>query len=305
MNNLRDSSNEHFLSEWIEGRMTDAELKAKVSASDYNAYLKLRESLGALQFAEPDMEQQYRVIKEKKVASLDRKPAKRIRLYSLMSVAAALVLLLCGYQFFVFSNQAITDYGQTSEIKLADGSTVVLNNRSAVSYPNWFALRRALELDGEAFFKVSKGKAFTVETELGSVTVMGTQFNVIVQNDYFEVSCYEGKVCVAAKNHNIILTKGLSVRFYQNQMEQWEQSGIAAPGWLRGESTFRNAPLEAVMLQFENKYNRRVAYPESLKNIRFTGSFTHRNIETALRSICIPLQMQFDQTTDGKIVLSK
>ncbi len=304
MNNLPDSS-EYFLSQWIEGKVTDAELKAKVTASDYEAYLKLRESLGTLEFAEPDMERQYRAIKHKKAASLDRRPVKQIRLYRMISVAATLLLLLGGYQFFVFSNQKKTDYRQTAEVALADGSTIVLNHRSSVSYPNWFTLRRKLELDGEAFFKVSKGKIFTVETTLGSVTVVGTQFNVVARNNYLEVACYEGKVCVAAKNQNVLLTKGQSIRFYKNQIEQWEQSGTVAPSWLHGESTFKNTPLELVMQQFENEYNCRVTYPESLKDVRFTGSFIHRDINTALQSICTPLQMQIDQTADGKIVLSK
>lgn len=302
MNKLHD--NDYFLSEWIEGRITDDQLKAKVSTADFQAYLKLRASLATLGFAAPDMEQQYRAIKDKKIASLDHKP-KRIRLYAAFSVAAALLLFFAVYQFFVFSNQTVTGYGQTGQVALADGSQVVLNSKSSVSYPNWFALRREIALNGEAFFKVSKGKTFTVGTASGKVTVLGTQFNVISRDGYFEVGCYEGKVCVAAQNQQVVLHKGQSVRFYRNQNERWEQSGSIAPGWIRGESAFKNAPLESVLLQFENHYHHKVVYPESLKGVRFTGSFTHNDIKVALRSICTPLQMQFDQKADGKIILSK
>lgn len=303
MNKLRDT-NDYFLSEWIEGRITDEALKAKVSTADFEAYLKLRASLARLGFAAPDMEQQYRAIKDKKIASLDRKP-KRIRLYALFSAVAALLLLFAMYQFFVFSNQSVTGYGQTTQLTLSDGSQVQLNNKSSVSYPNWFALGREISLQGEAFFKVSKGKTFTVQTASGNVTVLGTQFNVISREGYFEVSCYEGKVCVVARNRKAVLRKGQSIRFYQDQSERWEQPASVSPGWIRGESTFRNAPLEAVVQQFENQYHHKVVYPESLKSVRFTGSFTHNDLKVALRSICTPLQMRFDEKADGKIVFSK
>lgn len=301
MNKLTDS-NDYFLSQWIEGRMTDTELKQKVSATDYEAFLQLRQSLGGLKFADPDMETNYRSIKDKKIANLDRKP-KRIRMYALVSVAAVLLLLVGLYQVFVFSNQAATDYGQTRQLDLADGSQVILNNRSSVAYPNGFALWRKIELNGEAFFRVSKGKTFTVETPSGSVTVLGTQFNVISRNGFFEVGCYEGKVCVISQKRQVVLQKGQSVRFYENAVERWAQTETD-PGWTHGESSFKNAPIESVLLQLENQYNRKVVYPQSLKNIRFTGSFTHADIETALRSICTPLQVRFTNT-DGTIVLAE
>ncbi|MFT3795866.1 FecR family protein [Flavobacterium sp.] len=303
MNNP-EPNNEYFLSEWIEGRLTDAELQAKVPLLEYEAYLKLRQSLDGLAFPEPDMEQHYRAIKHKKAESLDRQPAKTFRLFPWFAAAAAVLLLFGMYQFLVFSNRVSTGFGQRSEVVLADGSKVILNNKSSVAYPNGFALRRKLELSGEAFFKVSKGKRFTVETAQGSVSVLGTQFNVIAQKDYFEVNCYEGKVSVHHQKQHQILTPGQSVRFYENQTEQWQQEAVG-PGWIRGESTFKNAPLESVLRQLENQYHREVDYPESLKGVRFTGSFTHCDLQTALRSICIPLQMQCDQTPDGKIVFSE
>lgn len=302
--NSQDHHSEYFLSEWIEGRLTDAELQAKVSPSEFAAYLKLRQSLDHLAFPEPDLELHYRAIKQKKVESLDRKPARTVALFPWLAAAAAVLLFFGAYQFFYFSNRVATGYGQTSKVYLADGSEVILNNRSSLAYPNGLALRRKLELSGEAFFKVSKGQRFTVETTRGSVSVLGTQFNVIAQKDYFEVSCYEGKVSVIHQKNNQILTQGQSVRFYQNQTEQW-QSTKPEPDWIHGESSFKNAPLEAVLLQLENQYHRTIDYPESLKNVRFTGSFTHHNLQTALRSICIPLQMKCDQAPDGTIVFSE
>ena len=51
---------------------------------------------------------------------------------------------------------------------------------------------RSLELKGEAFFDVEKGKRFDVTTEFGNVSVLGTEFNVLSRDSIFKVSCYEG-----------------------------------------------------------------------------------------------------------------
>lgn len=298
---MNEPDKDYFLSEWIEGRMTDEDLKAKVSPSQFTAYLQLRQSLSGLSFPGPDMESQYRAIKNKKIESLDR--PKTIRLHTWLSIAAA-VLLLFGIYRFVTPNRQSTGYGQNAGIELADGSEVILNSRSSLAYPNFFAYRRKLQLEGEAFFKVSKGRTFTVETELGEISVLGTQFSVIAQQNYFEVVCYEGKVKVSHKQSELVLTQGQAVRFYEGTTEEWKTPSTG-PEWLHRESAFKSAPLETVLRQFTNQYNRQVIYPDSLKGVRFTGSFTHKDIETALRSICTPLQMQFTQTADGKITLSE
>lgn len=299
---MNEPDQTYFLSQWIEGRLTDEELKTKVSPSDFNAYLQLRQTLNGLTFPEPDMERQYRAIKDKKIERLDRVP-KMIKLRAWLSVAAA-VLLLFGVYRFVTPNARSTGYGQTAQVALADGSEVMLNSRSTLTYPNFFAYRRKLQLEGEAFFKVRKGRDFTVETHLGKVSVLGTQFNVNAQNDYFEVICYQGKVRVDHKQSVWVLQKGEAVRFYRQSAEQWKPQE-PAPAWLNHESAFKNAPLETVLLQFTNQYKQPVIYPDSIKALRFTGSFTHRDMQTALRSICTPLQMRFAPTTDGKIVLSE
>ena len=63
--------------------------------------------------------------------------------------------------------------------------------------------KRELELKGEAFFDVEKGKRFDVNTELGKISVLGTEFNVLSRDSIFKVSCYEGLVQVTYGNEKI------------------------------------------------------------------------------------------------------
>jgi transmembrane sensor len=261
--------------------------------------------LGSYQIADPDMGAQHAAVKAKRIAANNAKPVRKIRPYVYISVAASLMLFFGLYQFFVFSNSLQTGYGETTALTLADGSMVTLNAQSEVDYPSLFKYNRQLQLDGEAYFEVQKGSQFTVATALGEVAVLGTKFNVVAQDGFFEVVCFDGRVKVTHNHQSTILTKGKAIRFFKQQQEDWTQNTGREPDWIGGESTFRNTPLQQVIRQFENQYHYKVQYPEQLGNIRFTGSFTHRSLQTALQSICLPLQLQHTQTGNRKISLAQ
>ena len=303
--NLKNNENDTFLSDWMSDKISDDQLKQLVSEIDFVAYKKLKDSLATLQISNPDMEQNYTAIKEKKIAKLNQKPSKIFPLYRYMAVAAMLLLFFGLYNLFVFSNTVVTDFGKTIVTNLSDNSQVTLNAKSKISYPTFFKYNRTLKLEGEAYFEVQKGSQFTVETTQGKVQVLGTKFNVIVLPDYFEVRCFEGKVRVTSTANSIILTHGDAVRFYNNEMESLEESDAQKPLWIKGESNFKNVPLQYVMEQFQKQYNFEIQYPAEFKTIKFTGSFTHKNIDVALQSICIPLHLKHTKTNAKTILLSE
>jgi ferric-dicitrate binding protein FerR (iron transport regulator) len=233
------------------------------------------------------------------------KASKIIPLVIYAMIAASLVLLFGLYHVFVFSNTLQTDYGKTVAMTMKEGSQVTLNAKSKVSFPTLFKYNRTLKLEGEAFFEVTKGCPFTVETSLGKVQVLGTKFNVIARDDFFEVICYEGKVKVCSPSQSKIITPGQAVRFYQKQCDTWDEKETSKPLWLSGESSFKSVPLQYVVEQFQNQYHMEVTYPKELKSIKFSGTFTHKNKDTALESICIPLHLHYSQTSTSKILISE
>ncbi len=303
--NLKNNENDTFLSDWLDDKISDDQLKHLVSETDFLAYKKLKDSLAVYQLAEPDMDKNYAAIKEKKIAVNNQKPVKVFPLYRYMAVAATLLLFFGLYNLFVFSNTVATDYGKTFSTNFSDNSRVTLNAKSKISYPTLFKYNRTLKLDGEAYFEVQKGRQFTVETSQGKVQVLGTKFNVNVLPNYFEVHCFEGKVKVTNATNTTILTQGDAVRFYENKIESWEENEAQKPLWINGESNFKNVPLQYVMAQFQKQYNFEIQYPAEFKTIKFTGSFTHKNIDVALQSICIPLHLKHAKTNAKTILLSE
>lgn len=302
---MDNKPNDTFLSDWMAGKISDEQLQQLVSATDFLAYQKLKNSLDNLQLSNPDLDAHFAAIKAKRIAKYEEQPVKVFPLFRYVTVAAAFALLFGLYQLFIFSNTIATDFGKTAVVALNDNSKVTLNAKSKVAFPTLFKYNRTIQLEGEAFFEVTKGNAFKVETAQGEVQVLGTKFNVIARPNFFEVVCVEGKVKVSTATKTEILTRGDAIRFYENTAEKWHESQQKKPLWINGESTFKNAPLQFVIDQFKNQYNCEVEYPSAFAKTKFSGSFTNKNGNTALQSICIPLNLKYTKTGSGKIIISE
>ncbi len=298
------ANNDTYLSDWLSGQITDDELKLLVSEEDFAAYRKIKITLEGFQIEAPDLEQNFNAVIQKRNTPT-KKSVQVISLWKYLTVAACLILSFGIYHFFIASNTVVTDFGTNTTILLSDHSKVVLNSKSKLCYSNYFKYKRTLQLEGEAFFEVQKGSPFIVETPLGKVKVLGTKFNVISFRDFFEVVCYEGKVKVTKGSKSIVLTHGESVRFYDDTIENWADGTSRKPSWLTGESAFRNVPMQYVFDQFENQYHIAVSYPKHIGNVKFTGAFTHNNLDVALKAICIPLHLKYAQDGSGKILITE
>jgi ferric-dicitrate binding protein FerR (iron transport regulator) len=219
-------------------------------------------------------------------------------------VAVSLLLWMGWYQVFYFSNKISTDFGVNETITLKDKSTVTLNAKSTLSFANQFQWNRTLKLDGEAFFEVEKGSSFVVETHLGKVKVIGTKFNVNLEKDFFEVHCFEGKVEVTIQEVVTILTPNQSIRFSNGEMDYEKDTLPVRPSWINQESAFVNVPFEVVVSKWQKQFQKDIIYPEKFKKVRFTGNFSNTDFETALKSMTIPLGLNYS-IQNQKIILSE
>ncbi|MBT8318328.1 MAG: DUF4974 domain-containing protein, partial [Lutibacter sp.] len=143
-----------------------------------------------------------------------------------------------------------------------------------------------------------------VNTNLGSVSVLGTQFNVQVRDAYFEVFCYEGLVSVNYNNETIKLPAGTSFKVLNSNTEFSNSITGTNPSWLKNNSSFASVPYSYIIKELERQYNIEVTYDKALKNTLFTGTFTHSNLETALKAICIPLNLNYTILTKNKVSIT-
>ena len=295
-----------FLAQWLAGELTDNQLKTLVSEADFIAYKQLRQGIATFDVLETPLDHTLDQINTKIAAQHTPKKQKAYASnFWTIAIAASIVLFIGLYTFFDSNNfMSQTGIGQQETLALLDGSEVQLNAKSTLSYDasNWEDAR-TLSLDGEAYFKVTKGQSFTVNTNNGSVTVLGTQFNVISHDNYFEVTCYEGKVRVNSNQKAFILTPGKTVRII-NGIEETNTLTDLKPTWIHGESTFRSVPLKHVIDALEAQYNINIDASEIDASTIFTGTFTHDSLKLALRTTFDPLKITYNNEKEAIIKLS-
>lgn len=304
-NKESNNTNDTFLAQWLEGELSDIELKGLVSEADYKSFLKIRKGLDVYDGLEGSTDASFANIQDK--ISNKKGKVRKLNANTWLIGIAASVVLFFGL-FSILGNDIVTvetNYGEQKTIVLLDGSEVIVNSKSTLTYDedNW-ENDRTLNLSGEAYFKVKKGSTFTVVTDNGDVKVLGTQFNVNSVSDLFEVVCFEGKVSIQSKAEDYILLPTNSVRRINgNAIEKWNNSNVN-PSWINGESSFKSVPLKYVISALESQYKIEINSDTIDNNIIFTGSFTHKNLNTALKTVFKSLQIQYFEKEKGNIYLS-
>jgi len=214
-----------------------------------------------------------------------------------LRVAAAAAVIIFGSYFYLnYQDETVnTAYAENKEIILPDNSKVILNADSEVSFSerNWDK-KRNVDLNGEAFFKVAKGKRFTVATDAGMVTVLGTQFNVEHREGVFEVTCFEGLVSVTFQDKETKLPAGTSFMVIEGKIVDALEPRTFQPSWLNHESSFKSIPLKYVLAEFERQHNIKVETKNIDSNQLFTGTFSNTDSDLALKSISMPSQIKFN-----------
>jgi transmembrane sensor len=215
---------------------------------------------------------------------------------AVMAIAASLALIIW---ITLPKNVSTTSIGAAEQktITLPDQSEITINAESVVSYvPDKYSKKRTVKLDGEAFFQVEKGEQFIVETPCGSVTVLGTSFNVVARKDRFEVSCYTGKVQVENnKKQSQLLMPG------QKAIEQADHKTLSMqpftvtdtkPEWTKGKFVFTGQSLRVVADELERQYAIQVLLEPGLDDLQYVGFFETGDLQEAVSLITWPLHLE-------------
>jgi transmembrane sensor len=234
-------------------------------------------------------------------AAPPRPPARSRRAVVGMSVAASTVLVLGTSQLLPLSSLRAdhsTGTGERREVRLPDGSVVLLNTGSALSV-SFTAQKRQVELlRGEALFQVAKDQArpFLVRADAGSVRAVGTEFAVRTLNDAIRVSVTEGVVEVLsdeAPAGAIRLKAGQTVTYgRQGRLGALQAVDTGAEtAWRRGKLIFVQRPLAEVLTEIERYQRGRILIlDDRLRRLNVTGVFDLADPAGSLAAIAQGLQ---------------
>jgi ferric-dicitrate binding protein FerR (iron transport regulator) len=200
------------------------------------------------------------------------------------------------------------------EMLLPDGSRIVLNKHSKVSYASDFNKNeRVVYLSGEAFFDVKKtaGKTFTVYSGNTITQVLGTSFTVrsYEEEGTTEVQVLTGKVAFStredAESKKVLLTPGYKGVLSSN--ESISKTAINDPNflaWKDNKLAFSNTRMDKVIATLEKYFDVpiEVSNPKMLE-CRFTGTFESPELQEIIDVLVISVDLIYTRE-DDKYILS-
>lgn len=226
------------------------------------------------------------------------------------AVAASIIVIISLVSFLRFYSITIeTSAGQHLLAELPDHSKVILNAQSILSYhPYWWKINRKVQLQGEGFFEVEKGRRFTVESTKGTTQVMGTSFNIYAREEIYTVTCITGSVKVKSKlGFETVLKPNSKAEIESNGKIKVQSNIETFPeiSWKKNIFLFTASPVLKVFLEIERQYG--VKIEARINNYsRYTGNFTKdQNVEEILGYVCPALGLQYSRMSEGKYLIIK
>lgn len=217
---------------------------------------------------------------------------RRIWLYA----AAAVVLLTVGsvaiWSAVSKPEMVQTTYGEIREQRLPDGSKVMLNANSEITYSEGWdkGAEREVWLKGEAFFQVEKTPAksrFVVHADQFDVIVTGTQFNVVNREDKTNVMLTEGSVTLKTKDgkeFNMHPGDFVEITNLQPEKKAVREENILA--WRDKKLIFEETPFLQAAKKIEEHYGVTITLmDDSIGNKTITGILPNDNLDVLLQAL--------------------
>ncbi|GHA47662.1 anti-sigma factor [Salinimicrobium marinum] len=245
------------------------------------------------------------------------------RLRFMGGIAASLVIVAILSYFFINISDTTTvdtDFAEKKEIVLPDGSLVIINSNSEISYAsNWEnKSEREVWLEGEAFFEVEKAtgkdsqpKTFIVHSGNVEVQVLGTTFNVGDRRGETKVTLLTGKVKLENKLNKdaepLFLEPGehAEISTEDKVLKKSKVDAQKYASWVNNKLIFENAELLEIKHVLQDNFGLEVIFEDqNLLKRKFTGIIKTDNIEEFLRT----LELSFDVNVtkeNGKIIFQQ
>jgi transmembrane sensor len=270
---------------------------------------------------------------------LPRRPASKM-VWAMALASILLVLAAIGFWVqlpqtsdqnpFAYNQQGddfveeVNNTDEPLEVRLEDGSTVVLESKSKLKYKKGFSkdsLRQVYML-GKAFFRVTKNpyKPFIVHSNEIVVKVLGTSFQVESpeNGEKVLVSVKTGKVSVSAPTHvvqnstkrdGVILLPNQQVT-YERKNHQFEKTLIESPEFLSSteiapsDFAFDNVPIAEAFKTIESAYGVEIIFNEEvMKNCYITASLGSESLRDKLKIICATVEASYE-IIDANVVIN-
>ncbi len=234
-------------------------------------------------------------------------------------VAATVLILLGIGSVMIYLNDkgvlsrkttvATTENQKNLQVTLPDGSNVILNRNTRLTYwENFGRNGRNVALSGEAFFEITPDKEnpFTIDAGKARVKVVGTSFNVNTNNadSAVEVFVKTGTVMVSDNEgtSSLTLDPGYIGTMNSGSSDKFLNNDPNYMAWNNGVLIYDRQTLDVVFRDLKKVYNMDIVAddPDILENTWTTnGPVDNQSQETIIRLICGSFNLSY--TKDGSV----
>lgn len=223
------------------------------------------------------------------------------------AAAAAIIVFFFSnlFNLNVIENSVSTSFAEVNSVYLPDSSCIILNPNSTLDYKfENISGVRSVSLNGDALFKVKKGKLFTVNFDGGEVKVTGTAFYVSAYSkDLIQVDCTEGSVEVTLENKLIKLAAGQGVKSYKGQLSETYMCNIddvneRTSGIFNWNKVNLSEPVELIGYRFGYE----TVIDKSLSERSFSGKVDLNNLNDGLLIISLAMDINYSVDENKKTI---
>ncbi|WP_142713539.1 FecR family protein [Fodinibius sediminis] len=208
-----------------------------------------------------------------------------------------------------------TDQGEHKTIKFSNGSRIIVNSNSALTYRLGLLHNQTIEvvLEGEAYFDAEsdssrKEPMFAIHTPDGDIRDIGTEFLVTVSEDYSRVVLQEGEVQInpGGKGNDepaVALKKGEMLAFDESEViSRKTVNATFYTSWATGFMQFDETTIQEFAQYVEQRFRVQVQLTDPrLTDIKIDGGVYFRSLEELVRSVSevalIPVYQSADRET--------
>lgn len=204
--------------------------------------------------------------------------------------------------------------GQQRTVDLRDGSSMVLDTDSDVVVSYSDEVRRVDLRRGRAQFHVHGDKQwpFVVHANGGTVTAVGTMFQVRLDGDEAEVTLLEGRLAVAT----LVDRQARHASLAAKQQLEFDRSGLIGPvrpadmvsaeGWTQGKLFVHDWRLPALLAEMNRYSATRLEIDDpALRDVRISGVFRTGDQQTLLQVLQQGWSIQSTQVSPGRVLLTR
>lgn len=248
-------------------------------------------------------------LRDRPARPLDRKvPLAAAILATVVAVAAVVIVMS--------RSVIIHAEGEVVAVSLPDGSQATLAAGSNLRYKRWSS-DRAVQLEGQAHFRVEPGQPFSVRTFNAEVRVLGTAFDVRAwplfgKPEYAEtdVIVYEGRVALRPRvegEEEVELERGQRSRVVgERQLVRPRPADLdISSAWRSAGFAAYDMPLAGIVAQIEARFSTRVILGPTVDPARRVTALLPEtdSAEAVLTDVAAYLGYSLERRADGTFEL--